>query len=154
MTWIDPFKIIGISVRTTNKNNKSTQDIATLWGQFYKNNVFEKIPNQLGSDIYSIYTDYESDYKGEYTTIIGLKVSSLDNIPDGLTGRQFTGDNFKIFTAKGEMPTAVIKTWIAIWEKDTDLQRKYTFDFEVYGAKSQNGDNPEVNIYIATDKKE
>lgn len=30
-----------------------------------------------------------------------------------------------------------------------ELDRKYSYDFEVYGQKSPNGENSEVEIYIA-----
>ena len=150
MTPINEFKIIGIAVKTTNKDGQSAQDIGKLWQQFYVGKLFEKIPNKLNSDIYSIYTDYKSDFTDEYTTIIGVAVSSLENIPTGLIGRQFPSDNFVKYTAKGLLPEAVAKTWTTIWERDKELGRKYTYDFEVYGEKSQDGENSEVEIYIAT----
>ena len=150
MITINEFKIIGISVRTTNKDYQSAQDIGKLWQQFYEEKLFDKIPNKLNSDIYSIYTDYKSDFTDEYTTIIGVQVSSLENIPTGLIGRQFTSDSFVNYTAKGLIPEAVAKTWTTIWERDKELNRKYTYDFEVYGEKSQAGENSEVEIYIAT----
>src|SRR5665647_1210869 len=150
MTTINEFRIIGISVKTTNKDGQSTQDIGKLWQQFYMGNLFDKIPNKLSNDIYSIYTDYKSDFTDEYTTIIGVQVSCLENIPAGLIGRQFPSDNFVKYTAKGLMPEAVAKTWTTIWERDKELNRKYTYDFEVYGEKSQNGENSEVEIYIAS----
>ena len=150
MTRINGFKIIGISVRTTNQNNQSAQDIGKLWGQFYADKLFDKIPNKLSNDIYSIYTDYKSDFTEDYTTIIGLQVNSLDTIPEGLTGRQFLADTFVQFIAKGQMPKAVLDTWTNIWEQDKELNRKYSYDFEIYGDKSQSGENSEVEIYIAT----
>lgn len=145
-------KIIGITVRTTNKDGQSARDIGELWGQFYSQNLLETIPNKLSNDIYSIYTDYKSDFTDEYTTIIGLQVSSLDTIPSGLIGRQFPIETFEVFTAQGEMPQAVMNTWLDIWQRDNELQRKYTYDFEFYGEKSQNGENAEVQIFIATNK--
>lgn len=145
-------EIIGIAVRTTNKDGQSARDIGELWGQFYSQNLLETIPNKLSNDIYSIYTDYKSDFTDEYTTIIGLQVSSLDTIPSGLLGRQFPTETFEVFTAKGEMPQAVMNTWLDIWQRDNELQRKYTYDFEFYGEKSQNGENAEVQIFIATNK--
>lgn len=144
------FKIIGISTRTTNKDNKSQQDLEKLWGKFMSENIFEKIPNKISNEILSIYTDYVSDFTEDYTTIIGVSVSTLDKIPSELIGREFPAENFEKFTAKGEMPYAVVNTWIEIWQKDKELNRKYTYDFEVYGEKSQNGENSEVEIYIAT----
>ncbi|HNB40645.1 MAG TPA: GyrI-like domain-containing protein [Anaerolineales bacterium] len=145
-------KIIGIAVRTTNKDGQSARDIGELWGQFYSQNLLETIPNKLSNDIYSIYTDYKSDFTDEYTTLIGLQVSSLDTIPSGLIGRQFPTETFEVFTAKGEMPQAVMNTWLDIWQRDNELQRKYTYDFEFYGEKSQNGENSEVQIFIATNR--
>ena len=144
------FKIIGISTRTTNKDNIAQQDLGKLWGQFYSENIFEKIPNKLSNEVLTIYTDYKSDFTEDYTTIIGILVSTLDEIPSGLIGREFQAENFQKFTAKGEMPNAVVNTWIDIWKRDKELNRKYSYDFEVYGKKSQNGENSEVDIYIAT----
>jgi len=144
------FKIIGISTRTTNKDNKAQQDLVQLWGKFYSENIFEKIPNKLSNEILTIYTDYKSDFTEDYTTIIGIPVSTLAEIPNGLVGREFQAENFQKFTAKGEMPNAVVNTWIDIWKRNKELNRKYSYDFEVYGKKSQNGENSEVDIYIAT----
>jgi predicted transcriptional regulator YdeE len=149
MTTINGFNIIGISIRTTNKNNQSAIDIGNLWGQFYADNLMDKIPNKVSSDIYSIYTDYKSDFTDEYSTIIGLRVSSLEIVPTGLIGRQFPSGTFQKFIAKGAMPQAVIDTWMDIWKRDKELKRKYSYDFEVHGAKSQNGVESEVEIYIA-----
>lgn len=142
------FKIIGISTRTTNKDNQSQQDLTNLWGQFYAQNIFDKIPNKVSDNVLSIYTDYKSDFTYEYTTIIGVPVSTLDEIPTGLIGREFNADNFEKFIAKGEMPNAVVNVWLDIWKRDKELDRKYSYDFEVYGQKSQNGENSEVEIYV------
>lgn len=147
---INGFKIIGISTRTTNKDNQSAQDLDKLWGQFYADNIYGKIPNKISNVILSVYTDYKSDYTEDYTTIIGAPVSTLDEVPEGMVGREFKADNFQSFTAKGEMPAAVINAWIDIWKRDKELNRKYSYDFEVYGDKSQNGEDSEVEIFIST----
>jgi predicted transcriptional regulator YdeE len=47
------------------------------------------------------------------------------------------------------MPKAVVDTWATIWEKDNELNRKYAYDFEVYGEKSQRGSASEVDIYLS-----
>ncbi len=143
------FKVIGISVRTTNANNQSQQDLGKLWGQFFAENIIAKIPNKISNHILTIYTDYKSDFTDEYTTIIGVPVSTLDEIPDGLIGCEFEAGKFQKFVAKGEIPGAVANTWIEIWQRDKELNRKYSYDFEVYGDKSNNGDKSEVEIFIA-----
>lgn len=145
------FKIIGISTRTTNKDSQALKDLGALWGRFFSESIAEKIPHKISDEILAVYTDYQSDYTEEYSTIIGMKVSSLDEIPEGMIGREFPAENFQLFTAKGEMPKAVGEKWMEIWSKDPQLKRKYTYDYEVYGAKSQNGENSEVDIFIAVE---
>jgi len=143
------FKVIGISIRTTNANSQSQQDLGKLWGQFFAENIIAKIPNKISSHILCIYTDYESDYSGEYTTIIGVPVSTLEEVPSGLIGREFEADNFRKFVAKGEVTSAVVNTWIDIWQRGNELNRKYSYDFEFYGESSNKGEQSEVEIFVA-----
>lgn len=154
---IAPFQIIGISVRTSNQENLSTSvgavgqaaiDIPALWNQFISENVLENIPNKIDAEIYSIYTNYEGDHTEPYDTILGCKVSSLDNIPEGMIGKAFEGGKVAKFTAKGNLEDNIVyKAWLDIW--NVDLDRTYTADFEVYGAKSMDRANAEVDIFIA-----
>lgn len=143
------FSIIGISVRTTNKDGQSQQDLGQLWEKFFSEGMYDKIPNKESDEIFSVYTDYKSDYTEEYTTIIGVPVTTLEEIPTGMIGREFPSENFQEFLAKGPLPKAVADKWMGIWEMDAELNRKYTYDFEVYGEYAQKGDNSEVAIYIA-----
>jgi predicted transcriptional regulator YdeE len=106
------FRIIGISTRTTNKDNQAQQDLGKLWGQFFSENLSDKIPNKISTEISAIYTDYKSDFTEDYTTVIGIPVSTLNEIPNGLIGREFDAGNFQKFVAKGKMPNAVVNTWI------------------------------------------
>lgn len=151
MENIENFKIIGIKTETSNDEGRAAEDLGNLWGRFYSENISSQITNKLSDEVYSIYTDYESNFKGKYTCIIGLKVDSIDTIPKGMMGREFEGDKYKKYTAKGEMPKAVQDTWQEIWKNDEVLNRKYSADFEVYGGKSQNGVNSEVEIFIAVE---
>ena len=143
------FKLIGISVRTTNQNNQVQEDLGKLWGQFFSENIYEKIPNRISNEILAIYTDYQSNYTEDYTTIIGVLVSTLNEIPDEMIGREFQPENFKKFVAKGEMPKAVVDTWTEIWQQDENLNRKYSYDFELYGENCQKAADSEVEIFVA-----
>ena len=143
------FKLIGISVRTTNQNNQVQEYLGKLWGQFSSENIHQEIPNKISNEILAIYTDYQSNDTEDYTTIIGVPVSTLNEIPNGMIGQEFQPENFKKFIAKGEMPKAVDDTWINIWEQDKNLNRKYTYDFELYGANCNKGTDSEVEIFVA-----
>jgi len=147
-TKIEQFKIIGIAIRTTNENNKAVGDISNLWNKFLSEKTIEKIPNKISSEIYSVYTDYDGDYTKPYTTILGCKVENLDQIPEGMVGKEFEGGKYKKIIAKGDITKGVVvQEWLKIW--NSDLERTYTVDFEVYGEKAQNPENAEVEIFVA-----
>jgi predicted transcriptional regulator YdeE len=145
---VEDFFIIGLSVRTTNENGQSGTDIPALWNTFMTENTIENIPNKIDNSIYCMYTEYEKDYTKPYTTILGCKVSSLDNIPNGMIGKTIEKETYKQFIAKGNLSEgAVFQKWTEIW--NSDLNRKYTVDFEIYGEKAFNPENAEVPIFIA-----
>lgn len=142
------YQVIGISIRTLNENGQTVQNIGALWARFMTENISQKIPNKISEEILSIYTNYESDHTKPYDTILGCKVSSLDVIPDGMVGLSFEGGTFAKFVSKGDATKgAVYNTWVDIW--NTDLNRLYTADFEVYGEKAQNPSDTEVDIFVA-----
>lgn len=145
---IEPFKVIGISVRTTNENGQAGTDISNLWARFMQEKIMEAIPNKIDHTVYSIYTDYEKDHTKPYTTLLGCKVESLNDIPDGMTGKSFDGGKYVKLSAKGDlMEGLIINKWIEIW--GMDLDRAYTADLEVFGEKAQNPANAEIDFLIA-----
>lgn len=146
---IDKFHLIGISTRTSNQNQQAARDIPELWNRFHTEQVLENIPNKIDSTVYSVYTNYEGDHMLPYDIILGCKVSSLDQVPEGMTAHTFEGGNYKKFLAKGNLAQgAVYNAWLKIWE--SDINRAYTADFECYGEKAMNPENAEVDIFIAT----
>lgn len=145
---ITPFNIIGISIRTTNENGQASQEIAELWQKFMSEEIVSKIPNKIGHDVYSLYTEYESDHTKPYTTILGCKVENLDKIPDGMVGSIFKGGNYIKTSAKGDlMQGLIVSHWSKIFEMD--LERIYSADFEVFGEKAQNPSDAEVDFYVS-----
>lgn len=146
LVQIDEKKAIqGINVRTKNTNemNPETSKIGGLWQQFYK----EIAPNlKSGATIFGVYFNYESDATGEFTVLAGtdgIKESSTNSVEKV----SILGGKYLLFEAKGDMPQVVIETWTKIWNyfaaDDSEYQRAYTTDFELY--KSQT----EIEIYIA-----
>ena len=145
---VSKFYVIGLSVRTTNENGKAKKDIGALWHKFMSENIFEKLPHATDQTIYAVYTDYESDHTKPYTTILGYKVTDLNTIPEGMVGKQINSGNYTQFIAKGDLTNnAVIDQWIKIW--DSDLDRTYSSDFEVYGEKAIDPTNGEAELFIA-----
>lgn len=145
---IDPFHLIGISIRTTNENGQATQEIAELWGRFLSENLLDKIPNKVNNNIYSLYTDYEGDETQPYTTVLGCSVHSLDDIPEGMIGKSFNGGEYHKSIAKGNlMQGLIVNEWKRIWS--LKLDRSYTADFELFGENAQNPNDAEVEFFVA-----
>lgn len=146
-TKLEAFTVIGISTRTTNENNQSAADIGMLWNKFMSEGILQKIPNKRDDAIYSIYTEYESDYTKPYTTILGCRVKNTNTIPEGMVAINIKASNYTEFTAKGNLQEGLVyKKWLEIW--NMDLDRAYQADFEIYDAKAQNPEEAEVCIYI------
>ena len=144
---IEQFNVIGISVTTTNENGKSAQDIGELWGKFMSEGMAVKIPNKIDHSVYSIYTNYQGDHTKPYDTILGCKVSSLDEIPEGMVGQSFDGGTYGKFISKGDLTKGVVfGTWMEINEQKLD--RVFSADFELYGEKAQNPTDAEVEVYV------
>jgi predicted transcriptional regulator YdeE len=145
---IQKFSVIGVAVRTTNENKQAEQDIPALWGKFMGGGVLQNIPNKVDDTIYCVYTDYDKDHTGAYTVIIGCKVSSLDDIPEGMSGKTIEAGNYIKYVAKGNMMQGIVQDkWEEIW-KESDLPRAYKADFDVYD-QAQNPENGEVAIFVS-----
>lgn len=145
---IQPFSIIGIAIRTSNENGQAAKDIPALWNRFMTEGIAAKIPNKTDTAIYCMYTDYEKDHTKPYTTILGCRVENLDTIPEGMTGKLIEEATYTRHIAKGNLQQGIVfAAWTKIW--NSDLDRTFTTDFEVYGEKAQNPENAEVEIFVA-----
>lgn len=144
---LEEFYIMGISVTTTNQNGQSQKNIGELWQRYFADNLTVQIKNKLTDEIYCVYTNYESDFNGKYTTIIGSKVSSINAIPEGLTGIVVPRSNYLSFISTGKLPDSVVATWQRIWQMP--INRKYIADFDVYGEKAQDPANAIVETYVS-----
>lgn len=145
---VEPFKMIGIAVRTTNVNDQAAREIAELWGRLMSENMIDAIPNKIDHTIYSVYTEYEGDHTKPYTAILGCKVANVDSVPKGMVAKSFEGGNYVKITAKGDLTKGlIINEWSKIW--NMDIERVFTADFEVFGAKAQNPTDAEVDFLIA-----
>jgi len=147
MEKIEKLRVIGIEVRTTNENQQSAKDIPLLWQRFFEENISTLIEHKQNDNLYCLYTAYEDDFTKPYTTILGYAVSTLDTIPDGLTGVEIPAGRYRKHSTQGDIHQGlVIKEWEKIWR--SDLDRAYTVDFEVY-TFTPNIEETTVDIFIA-----
>ena len=147
---IQKFHVIGVSTRTINTNGQSAIDIEALWKKFWGEEIQNQIPNKISDDIYAVYTHYETDFTGEYTTIIGLPVSSLADIPADMIGITIDTTSYHKIVSRGKMPEAIANTWLAIWaNQELNSKRAYKADFTVHGKKYYDGDHAEVETFLS-----
>lgn len=144
---MEAFNIVGISKRTSNKNYEAANDIQNLWEEFQQRGIAQSTKSKIDENIYVVYTDYEGDHNEPYTVLIGSRVEHLENIPANVVGRTFRKSNYLKFTPKGKLPDIVIEQWVKIW--NSDIERAYTADLEIYGKQSSNPENAELDILIA-----
>ncbi len=142
------FKVAGYKVRTTNENSQAMEDIGALWGKIMSQNLLINVPHQTKQEMLALYYEYEGDYTKPYSCLIGVPVSSFNDLPTGMVGVEIPVQDYARFTARGKMPEALIQTWQEIWQKDKTLNRAYRFDFEVYDAASFLAESV-VNVWIS-----
>ena len=151
--------IQGISIRTTNANemNPETAEIATLYEDFDKSIV---VDYQHGARVYGVYFDYESDASGQFSVLAGA--DRIESSTVELQQVKIVAGDYLVFEGEGEMPQAVIDTWMKIWdffsegntskkadkntENSIEYKRAYKTDFEFYKSESQ------VEIHIGIEK--
>ena len=145
---LDSIQIVGISVKTTNAGGQAMKDIGALWGRFKGQDIHSLIPNKVNGDIYCIYTNYEGDHTKPYEVVLGCRVSSTEDIPEGLVSHTIDENSYKVYTAKGDLTTgqAVGQKWSEIWE--SNLNRNFKSDFELYSENTKDPTDGVVEIYI------
>ncbi len=134
--------------KTTNEGGQSNIDCGSLWQKFETGNIIEQIPGKLSDDIYAVYFDYEGDYTMPFSYFIGCKVKAGTETPNSLTTLFIPADEYTTLLAKGKMPDCIANAWIEIWNAKID--RKYSYDFEIYDARSKDWNNAELEIFVAT----
>lgn len=138
---------VGIERRTCNADGRSLQDIPACWQEYLATKAVARTPNRARPTVmYAIYSDYMTDWTGEYSYLLGCGVTKTDNLPKGLMARHIPAQTYAHFKAQGPMPDAVVGVWGGIW--GSDLPRTYCCDFEVYDSRFTDKKNPEVDIYV------
>ena len=148
------FTVIGISARTNNAQEAAGNGIiAKQWDKLYKEGVLDKIPNKADPATYVIYTDYAGDRNGDYTYIIGAKVSAASAVPAGMVAKAVSAGKYAIVTSeKGPIPKIIVEAWQQIWNLEDRAQlggkRAYKTDFEVYDHRARDPQNSQIDIYV------
>lgn len=147
-------KLVGLSVRTSKAiENPASSKIGPCAGQYFGGNLSDKIPHRKHKGrTLCAYSDYESDYTGEYTFYIGEEVESFEGLQDGLVSHIIPPQTYiKFTTPSGAMPDVIIKAWQDIWDMSPEELggvRRYAADFQVHDERALDPLHTVVDIYI------
>jgi len=146
-----PVVIAGIATRTTNARemDPGTAALSGLWGRFYAEEAATSAESPDNRPLYSVYTEYESDFNGAYTVVIGREGADKSKAQKVVT---IAAGPYLEFISSGAMPGAVIDGWKQVWSYFADTKahsrRAYTTDFEYYDPAEPST----VRIYIAVSR--
>ena len=147
------FSVIGLGARTNNaKEMTGNGQIGQIWQKFMQQQISSRIPRKIGDEILAVYTDYQSDQNGDFTYLLGVKVSSIEKIPDGLIARQIPAGNYAVVTSEqGPVIQVVPRLWQRIWAMPPDElggKRAFHSDYEVYDESAKDPQNAKVKVYV------
>jgi len=147
------FAVVGIEGRTSNAREMTPEGvIGKLWQRFMTENLLAQIPNKMDSSILAIYTDYASDKDGEYTYVLGARVSSMTKVPKGMVAKRIPAGRYAVFTSeKGPVERVVPSAWQKINSLPKSApggDRVYQADYDVYDQRAANPKDARVDIHV------
>ena len=148
------FTVMGIAIRTSNAEQMTeARPIGKQWERLFKEGVLAEIPNKADGNILAVYSEYASDKDGEYTYLLGARVTKVDNVPAGMTVKKVAAGKYAVFTSeRGPVQKVVVEMWQRVWATPKSAmggERNYKTDFEVYDQRAQNPADSVVDLHVA-----
>lgn len=146
--------VTGVSVRTTNAEEAGPDGrLPKLWESYFNSKLAAMSGIKNPDYIYALYTDYESDATGAYTTLIGHETADAPAQDGSLFEiKSIPESKYLVFqTQSGPAYEVVAQAWQEIWSyfKESPEVRTYTGDFELYDTRNYDPANTQIEIYIA-----
>ena len=100
LKYVKGFTITGLSTKTQNIDefNEKKAKLPNLWQQFYSSDL------ATNTNIFEVYSDYESDANGFYTVTVGVGDDS--ELPE-FGSVKIQAGNYLVFQGVGQMPSLV-----------------------------------------------
>jgi predicted transcriptional regulator YdeE len=150
----DEFTVVGIAVRTSNAEQMTPErPIGKQWERLFKEGVLAAIPNKADGNIVALYTEYASDKDGEYTYVLGARVTKVESVPAGMVVKNVPAGRCAVFTSeRGPVQKVVVEMWQKVWATPKSAlggDRTYKADFEVYDQRAKNPADSVVDLYVS-----
>ena len=150
----DEFEVVGIEGRTSQKSNR----IPELWDAFGPRE--DDIPHREDLDVsYGLCFLDDGQEPGmtaedvEFTALVGVEVSEVGELPEGMVSKKIPAGEYAVFTHKGAFfPDGLPNTYKYIyreWFRASQYKPAANYNFEHYNHYSFHGVNhPSTMIEI------
>jgi len=109
------FYVAGYAIHTNNGDEMSGHGgIGRLWQRFLQQKLGTTIPHRVDHTLIAVYSDYASDEKGDFTYLLGARVSSVHNLPAELSYRKVVPGEYAIFTTRVGPRVEVLQSSILV----------------------------------------
>jgi predicted transcriptional regulator YdeE len=139
--------IVGYAVRTTSaaEADPARAQLPALWARARLPGAFGRVSSRADERLFAVLTDYESDRNGAWTQVVGVAVTSLDGLHEGLVAVQAPAARCLRLAARGAMPQALTQAWQearSYTETGRAPVRAFTTDLEIH-------DDGGADLYLA-----
>jgi predicted transcriptional regulator YdeE len=146
------FTVVGFPVRTDNKQEAGgTGQIAQLWQRVAGQDMLAGIPHRADANTLAVYTNYASDQNGEYTYVLGVRVTAVDKVPDGMVALTIPAGKYAVITSDtGSLPDVIPQVWRrinAMPVAEMGGQRAFKTDFEIY-PENFDWQNAQITVHL------
>jgi predicted transcriptional regulator YdeE len=131
------FQVVGIEARTNNSQESTGSGaIPKQWQRLFMENLLGRIPTRIDQSIVAVYSNYASDWNGDYTYTLGAKVKPGTKAPEGMVSKSVPAGKYVEFTSKRGRPEQVVPDmWKEVWayfHVPGNPTRVYGADYEIY----------------------
>jgi len=147
------FYVVGVAARTQNSAERNGKGkISEIWQNLLRENLAARIPNKIGINLTAVYTDYEGGLDGHYTYLLGLPVSSIQNVPAKLVAKYIPGGRYSVVTSdRGPVKRVVPETWKRICSMSVGELggiRSFRTDYEIYDQRTADPEKAQIEVYV------
>jgi len=150
----DEFLIAGIEARTSAAKESSGETvIPQQWMKFMQEGVLQRIPNKADEDIYALYTDFANKRSGEYSVVIGAKITDKSKVPADLVVKTVPAGTYAVFqTSKGPAWEVIPAAWQSVADAEDKGElgyvRTYKADYELYHGPAMDPQDMQAELHV------
>lgn len=142
---------IGKKYRTTMQNDKSYDEIPSIWEKSYKDSIFAKIPGRLNENVTNgIYTGW--DIEENFDFLVGALTNVKSVPPKNYVRHTLAKGNYMHFTVYGNEAEKILNGWKYIfgtWFADTGYEHGDADNFDLFDERFYDPVNPCSDIFIS-----